>query len=531
VMRKLKAVLLPGVFLGFLGACAIPAACLGAVRHDLLAERIQEIINRPVFRHASFGIEFYSLDTDKPVYKLNSEKLFTPASTTKLVTEGAALALLGAGYRFRTPVYRTGPVDATGTVRGDLVLVASGDPDISQRVQSDGTLAFENDDHCYGGPPVPGDPLVIIKQLAQQIAAHGVKEVEGRVLVDTSLFPEGAKELGTGTVISPMVLNDNIVDVTAAPGSTVGSPVTLRISPVTSYVHFINKVLTGPSRSQAAIQTEHDLTNADGSHTVTLSGSLPLGSAPDRVPYDVPQPSRFAEMALVDALSQEGITVSDDGGGQPSDFKPLTPDYVPQKLVAEHISPPLAQDVKITLKVSQNLHASLMPYVLGAVLSRATQNIDQAGFDLERDFLSKAGLDVSGASQSDGAGGSRAAFFTPEFMVHYLAYMARQKVYPQFFAGLPVLGRDGTLVDIQTQSPAAGHVFAKTGTYDASDLLNRNDMVTGKGLAGYMTTRDGRHLAFAIYANNISVPNGNDSIEEIVGQALGEIAAAAHSAE
>jgi D-alanyl-D-alanine carboxypeptidase len=100
-------------------------------------------------------------------------------------------------------------------------------------------------------------------------------------------------------------------------------------------------------------------------------------------------------------------------------------------------------------------------------------------------------------------------------------------VYLQLFAGLPVLGRDGTLVDIQKQSPAAGHIFAKTGTYDANDLLNRNDMVTGKGLAGYMTTRDGRHLAFAIYANHISVSDSDDSIEEIVGQALGEIAAAA----
>ncbi|HEV2416798.1 MAG TPA: D-alanyl-D-alanine carboxypeptidase, partial [Terriglobia bacterium] len=200
----------------------------------------------------------------------------------------------------------------------------------------------------------------------------------------------------------------------------------------------------------------------------------------------------------------------------------------PANLVAEHTSPPLSEDAKVTLKVSQNLHASLMPYLLGAVVGHATAKIDQAGFDLERRFLLQMGLDLSGASQSDGEGGSRADYFTPDFMVHYLAAMSREPVFPKLLAGLPVLGRDGTLADIQNNSPAAGRVFAKTGTFDAEDLLNRNDMVTGKGLAGFINTPDGRHLAFAVYVNEVAVPDQPNSIDNIVGQALGEIAAAAY---
>jgi PBP4 family serine-type D-alanyl-D-alanine carboxypeptidase len=528
-MIVLKRKFLVGMtLLGLCGAFAVPTVYGGANRTNGLAGRIQQIISRPVFRHAGFGIEFYSLDKDTPIYALNSEKLFTPASTTKLLTEGIALMLLGTGYRFRTPVYRTGSLDPDGTLHGDLVLVASGDPNISQRIQPDGTLTFENDDHCYGGPPIPGDPLVVIKQLAQEVALHGIRQVDGRVLVDTTLFPEGAKELGTGTVISPMVLNDNIIDVSVAPGPAVAAPVIVRVSPATSYAQFVNHAVTGRANSRAVLQWSKDAPNPDGSHAVTLSGSLPLGSSAVWLPYDVPQPSRFAEMAFMQALGEQGITVAGDGGGPPPDFKTLAHYYVGQNLVAQHVSPTLSQDAKVTLKVSQNLHASVMPYILGAIVSRASENMDQAGFDLERDFLSKAALDVTEASQSDGAGGSRAAFFAPDFMVHYLAYMARQKVYPQFLAGLPVLGRDGTLVDIQRHSLAAGHVFAKTGTYDVNDLLNRDEMVTGKGLAGYLTTPKGEHLAFAVYANNVSVPNRDDSIDEIVGQALGEIAAAAY---
>ena len=59
--------------------------------------------------------------------------------------------------------------------------------------------------------------------------------------------------------------------------------------------------------------------------------------------------------------------------------------------------------------------------------------------------------------------------------------------------------------DTQVKSRAAGHVHAKTGTFSSGDLLNKGAIVNGKGLAGYMTTADGRHLAFAIYANNVPV--------------------------
>jgi PBP4 family serine-type D-alanyl-D-alanine carboxypeptidase len=501
----------------------------GAAQTDtILAEHIHRLLQRPEFRHANFGIEFYSLDTQKPVFELNSEKLFTPASTTKLLTEGTALHLLGPDYRFHTRVYRTGPITAQGTLKGDVVLVASGDPNISGRIRSDGTLAFENEDHAYGGSPdtraVPGDTLLVIRELAHQIAAQGIKRIQGRVLIDVSLFPEGERELGTGIVISPIAVNDNIVDVTAAPGATVGAPVQLAISPETPYVKFANHAKTGLPDSEPDIEWTNDRTNPDGSHSVTVTGNMPLGKPSILYPYAVAEPSRFAAMALVEALNQDAVKVEFALPVRAANIKGLSRFYEPTHLIAEHVSPPFSQEIKVTLKVSQNLHASMMPFFLGAVIAQKTQKIDQGAFDLEHDFLEGAGLDLSSASQSDGAGGARAAFFTPDFMVHYLAYMASQKDFPVFYQALPILGRDGTLWNIQVGSPASGHVHAKTGTLTFYDALNRNVMVVGKGLAGYLTTPDGQHLAFALYANHISVPTRDDLVTKIVGQALGEIA-------
>ncbi|HEY9450663.1 MAG TPA: D-alanyl-D-alanine carboxypeptidase/D-alanyl-D-alanine-endopeptidase [Gemmatimonadaceae bacterium] len=524
-------------------AVAVAVACVpwaagaqaprtSAARSDAaLAQRIQSIVERPEFRHSTWGVEFYSLDSGKTVYSLNGDKLFVPGSTTKLLTMGSALGLLGADYRFHTRVYRTGPITSDGTLDGDLVLVASGDANLSGRIQKDGTLAFENEDHSYDGSPdtkaVPGDPLLVIRDIAAQVRARGIRKISGRVLVDATLFPEGERELGTGVVISPIIVNDNLVDVVITPGAGPGAPVSLNVSPATPYVRFVNEATTGSADSQPHIRWSSDLTNPDGSHTVTVTGTMPVGKQAVLFSYAVPEPSRFAQVALVKALDGEGVQAALPPPTEKPDFEALAAAYTDANVVAEHVSPPLSEEVKVTLKVSQNLHASAMPYVLGAIL--AHDGSPRAGFEKERDFLQhELGLDISGASQGDGAGGS--AHFTPAFMVRFLAAMAERKDFPSYFAALPVLGRDGTLWNIQTSSPAAGHVHAKTGTYVEDDLLNNGMIVDGKGLAGYLTTADGRKLAFAIYANNVPVSMDPDAITKIVGQAVGEVAAAGYEA-
>lgn len=193
-----------------------------------LAEQIERIITRPEFAHAMWGIEFYDVEAGRPIYTLNEVKLFTPGSTTKLLSAGTAMAMLGADHRFHTRVYRTAPIAAGGTLRGNLVLVASGDPNLSQRLQPDGSLAFENHDHSYGGATdtraVPGDPLTVLKAMASQVAARGITRISGRVMVDASLFAEGTRARGSGVVISPISVNDNVIHLTVTPGATTGRP-------------------------------------------------------------------------------------------------------------------------------------------------------------------------------------------------------------------------------------------------------------------------------------------------------------------
>ena len=491
------------------------------------------VLSSPVLRDAIVAGAVYDLDTHRLLFARNAHTLMLAASTTKLLTEGTSLALLGPDFRWTTPVYRAGPVDANGTLHGDLVLVASGDPNLSQRIQPDGSLAFENEDHSYDGSPdtkaVPGDPLTVLRQLAAQVKAAGIKAIDGRVVVDTSLFASPGPEGGTGAVVAPIVVNDNLVDVTLTPGAHPGDAVAIRVSPVTPYVSFVDKATTASAGTEPTIDMSNDVTEAGtGVHTVTITGAIPSGT-PILFAYRVPEPDVFAQMAFTSVLRDAGVVTSTPNARTPFDPLAARADYTPGNLVASHISPPLAQDVYITLKVSDNLHAALGPYTWAVYVAHARKDWLRAGFALEHKLLAGAGLDLRGASQQDGLGTN--AYFTPDFMVRYLAWAHAQPWFPVLEHGLPVMGVDGTLFNIQNDSPAAGKVHAKTGSWGTDDLLNDDAIVTAKGLAGFMTTRSGHHVAFAFYINRMSGKNSiydDKDVTHAAGELLGAMATATY---
>lgn len=505
------------------------APVLQAQSPDSLEIRVQKIMARPEFGHSNFGVEFYDLEIGKVIYSFHGEELFVPASTTKLLTEGTLLAKLGPAYRFETPIYRTGPIDQHGTLKGDLILVASGDPNLSNRIQPDGTLGFLDEDHSYQGPALPGDPLLVIREFAAQLKAKGIRKIEGNVYVDVSLFPDGTREGGTQVVMSSIIVNDNVIDLIGKPGSKVGAPVELSVSPQTSYLHFTNDIRTGAVESKLVFDAGAPRTNSDGSLTIVLSGNIAIGLKSQTAAIAVPSPKQFATIVLREAIISAGIQIKPKKGQEaPKDFKKFKKFYVPEFQVAEHTSPPLSEEVKITLKVSQNLHAGMGPYLLGLLVAKDTKDPLRAGFKVEHEFLAEAKLDLSGASQGDGAGGDWADLFSPDFMCHYLAYWKTRPDFQFFFDGLPILGRDGTLAKIQVENPAAGHVYAKTGTFASEDKLNSRLMLNGKGLAGYIQTKSGKTLAFAAYVNHTSLAEEPEISQKVAGQALGEIAASAY---
>jgi len=508
----------PHISLRLSVALATLAAAGLATAQPAPHRRIQAVLDRPEFAHASWGIEFYDIAAGKVLYSVNGDRLFVPGSTTKLLTSATALEALGPDHRFRTRVYRTGPVRG-GVLEGDLVLVASGDPNLSGRDRGDGTYAFIDQDHSYGGQPLPTDPLATIRKLAQQVASRGIRAITGQVIVDASLYREGSRELGTRVVMSPLVVNDNVIDLVLTPGARAGEPATVRVNPKTSYLTVQANLVTADSGTNAAVRVTEDSTNRDH-RVLVVTGRVPRGLATNPR-WVVPAPSRFGEIVFAEVLSESGVAALPRLASRVVDPATLSARYADSLLVAEHISLPLMQSARIILKTSQNLHASNLPLLLGAL--RSTRDSVRTGFDVAREWLVREGLDINGAVQGDGAGGD--AYFSPRFMTRFLAEVWTRPWARDFKNALPVLGRDGTLARVQVQSPAAGLVFAKTGTFGSFDPLNRRQLVHGKGLAGYFTSKGGREIAFALYVNNFAVASGDAAA--IAGEALGEIASIA----
>src|SRR5207249_12065553 len=146
--------------------------------------------------------------------------------------------------------------------------------------QPDVTLTFVDEDHSYQGPALPGDPLSVIKQRAKDVAAKGIHKIEGRVLVDTTLFPDGPREGGTNVVMSSIMVNDNVIDLIGSPGAKIGDPADLKSSPQTSYIKFVNLLLTSPAGTRPLYVALDIATDPDGAVSATSSGSLPVAIAP-----------------------------------------------------------------------------------------------------------------------------------------------------------------------------------------------------------------------------------------------------------
>src|SRR3954465_6513607 len=105
------------------------ACCLALVGYQALAEdapdrkglesALQEVTGQPQYKHAHWGLLVVDQKTGDVLFEQNADKLFAPASTTKLYSVACALDCLGADHRFQTPLVRRGDINEQGELNGD----------------------------------------------------------------------------------------------------------------------------------------------------------------------------------------------------------------------------------------------------------------------------------------------------------------------------------------------------------------------------------------------------------------------------
>ncbi|HET6202406.1 MAG TPA: D-alanyl-D-alanine carboxypeptidase/D-alanyl-D-alanine-endopeptidase [Planctomycetota bacterium] len=484
-----------------------------------LPDEIRAVIEAPDFRHAHWGILFVDRETGETVHEWNADKLFAPASVTKLFSVAAALETLGAEFRFETPIVRRGEVDAQGRLAGDLILVASGDLTMGGRTDAEGRVAFANSDHTYANGNdtaqwTQPDPLAGLDDLGRQVGVAGIRRVDGEVLLDDRLF-ERAEGSGSGPRgLTPILVNDNLVDLLVTPAEA-GAPAKVDWRPRSAAVRVDAQVETVGKEAELKV----DVSGAAPSE-IRVRGRIPAGHAPLARGIEVGDAAAFARALLIEALRRSGVVVAASPlGSNPADRLPEREEVAALPPVAALRSPPFAENARLILKVSHNLHASTLPLLLAARAGRRTL---QEGLALEGEALRRLGVPLGEVSFGGGAGGSRADYATPRATVALLRAMAARPDGARFEDALPVLGVDGTLAKaVDEGSPARGRARAKTGTLFWDNGLSGKPLLTSKALAGHLTTAKGRRLVFAIFVGGAQLEKEDDTAK--VGRVLGRL--------
>jgi D-alanyl-D-alanine carboxypeptidase/D-alanyl-D-alanine-endopeptidase (penicillin-binding protein 4) len=426
----------------------------------------------------AWGLLIVDAQTGNMLFERDEDHYFLPASNMKLFTTALVLAKLGPEHRFHTTVETGGTISAAGLLAGDLVLVGRGDPNLSNR-----KFPYELKEEFDGAPDK------ILAELADAIAAKGIKEVCGDVIGDDSYFPRDRYPSGWeiddmvweyGAAISALAVNDNVVTLTLSPGENAGDAVTGSLAPETPDFFVKNEVVTSP----AGVKADLTLTREPGAALVVVKGTLPAKSTPRKLQLALEEPAQHAATLLKNLLEARGIKISGIARAVHEAAAPAKTSTI----LAEHISLPLAEDIKLTNKISQNLHAELLLRTAARQTGVWSTPEDLAKFPAE--FYAKAGIATSEVLQTDGSGLSEHDLVTPRAVVALLSYARTQPWFDVYYASLPVSGVDGTLSDRMKSEPLAGRIHAKTGSLDHV-----------RTLSGYAEALDGRRLIFSFLSN------------------------------
>jgi D-alanyl-D-alanine carboxypeptidase/D-alanyl-D-alanine-endopeptidase (penicillin-binding protein 4) len=454
---------------------------------DELQLRITEIMRRSEVAPAQLAVKVSSLDTGRTLFEENAQKLLLPASVMKIFTVAAALDRLTPDFRFKTSVYADAKPDAAGTVKGNLTIYGRGDPSLS--------ATFNN-----------GDYFKAVNELAGQIAAAGVKRVEGDLVGDESYFagpPYGFAwswadlQWYYGAEVSALTVNNNALDLFVKPGASTGAQCSVTTGPPTPVVTINNRTTTSPRGTKRELVVYRAL----GENVIEVSGSLPQDDPGYAGSVSVSHPALVFVYMLRSALAERGVNVTGksrtinapalsslSGNAAPSNVLELT----------SRLSPPLGVIAAQTLKPSQNLYAELILRTLGKERGDNTQGTSEAaGVAVVRKFLGEAGLNPNDVIMWDGSGLSRRDLITANATIQLLTYMSRHRFANVFRDALPVAGVDGTLARRMKGTPAMGNARAKTGTIE-----------TVATLSGYVMSAAGERLVFSVLLNNYPESSG-----------------------
>ncbi len=443
-----------------------------------LEREIDRVLSEENFDNAHWGVYVVALEDGRELYRWNHNKLFMPASNTKLISTAAACMSLKPDFRYHTPFFVSGKID-NDILNGNLIVRGQGDPSLSPYFFKENRLE-------------------VFEQWAQQLKAKGVRTITGDLIGDVGwMTPD---YLGQGWAwdyqsdyyaaqLSALCFNDNIIEFTLQYDASQAEKYRLTTQPDIDFLVFDEKkVEIVPPGKATGISIERKLNTNHISFKAAIDTTKSFTSE-----VTVNDPALFFLTCLSMVLNREGIKL--EGRIRTSrDSVELDGLYNQADQIAEYQSPPLSEIIKTILKVSHNLMAEQVFRTMGYYFKGSSGTRSALDVVTTR-FFSAAGIDDGRVQLADGSGLSRYNLIAPKDFVRLLEYVYKSDFFQTYYDCLPIAGVDGTIRGRMKNTAAFNNVHAKTGTIS-----------NVRALSGYVTTRNGKMLAFSMIANNYTTP-------------------------
>jgi D-alanyl-D-alanine carboxypeptidase/D-alanyl-D-alanine-endopeptidase (penicillin-binding protein 4) len=479
-----------------------------------LQRQLSEHLSQPKFVGAMWGVKVVSLDSGEIIFEHNPQKLFSPASNSKLYTMAMALDRLGPDYRIETSLYVTSRPNRSGTLKGDLMVYGRGDPTINARL---------HETNVYSA----------LEPFVAALTRAGMKRIAGDLIADESFFrgpPYGSgwawddMEYYYGAEVSALTINDNTLQLTLKPGQVIGDPCELALLPplpatpilrhptfaekggehnlrfqrparevrfVPAYLAFSNRTRTVVSGARRRINLYRPIEQ----NVVYLSGEMAADDGGYVEDVTVHNPAGLFAVFLREALARRGITVR----GNIRTVNWLDREKTPMNWnelieLGSVESLPIRDIIREVQKPSQNLYTDLILAHVGERTRRSdtpsSRTSEDLGIDELNRFAREVGINSGDLQFEEGSGLSRNNLTTPNATIALLQFMSRHKSADVYLDALPIAGVDGTLRNRMKGTPAAGNARAKTGT-----------LRWANSLSGQVKTASGERLIFSIMLN------------------------------
>lgn len=443
-------------------------------------QSLQQFLNNPSLKHASVGVCVKDLSTGKTIVSYNEDKSLTTASVMKLLTTATALELLGPKYKYETTL----ALDANNPSK--LLVIGSGDPTLGTAIFKENQHSFLMDWSDKLHAKLGGSDNLKLYVVDNLFGYNGVSD-EWTWIDMGNYYAAGA--YGISVFDNTYQLFFNTIDRNR-------SPKILRTEPEVKGLTFTNYLkLNTTGRDNGYIY------GAPFSYNRVLRGDIPARRTSFSIKGDIPDPGLMLGQVLASELVKRGISVAEvetahlDYINNYENVSGATAvNYRVGEILHVHQSRPLTDILREVNVESNNHYAEHLIRTIGR-----HQNPDiysdalEEGIKYVKKLWTESDIPTSSLFMHDGCGLAPQNAASAELFCDLLVYMHNKSLYAkEFFASMPLAGRDGTLKSFMNTTKYRGKVRAKSGSIGGVQCY-----------AGYLIDGNKRY-AFTIMVNKFT---------------------------